>query len=56
MDKQLESQLWQDPDWVCPRCRFSNLAVRQLCRNCGAVDEVLGGETRVYEVCFLEVA
>jgi hypothetical protein len=34
-DKQLINQLWQDPNWHCPNCRFTNLAIRELCRNCG---------------------
>lgn len=34
MDSTRE-QLWNDPDWVCPHCRSTNLAVREKCRNCG---------------------
>lgn len=24
--------LWTDPDWVCPQCHFTNLAIRE-CSN-----------------------
>lgn len=34
-DLALEEQLWKDPDWSCPNCKFTNLAVREECRNCG---------------------
>lgn len=32
---QTENQLWQDPDWMCPHCKFANFAIREKCRNCG---------------------
>jgi hypothetical protein len=28
-------QLWLDPDWTCPHCRFVNRAIRRHCRHCG---------------------
>jgi hypothetical protein len=34
-DTETENQLWQDPPWTCPQCRFVNLAIRERCRNCG---------------------
>ena len=34
-DKQTENQLWLDPDWDCPHCRYVNKAIREKCRNCG---------------------
>lgn len=33
-DKTKE-QLWNDPNWNCPHCKYTNLAVREKCRNCG---------------------
>jgi len=30
-----EQQLWNDPDWLCPHCQVTNLAIREKCRNCG---------------------
>lgn len=35
LDAATKEQLWKDPDWQCPNCRFTNLAVRTFCRNCG---------------------
>lgn len=49
--KDTEEQLWLDPDWTCPRCRYVNLAVRAACRNCGYI----GGELMIYECVPLEV-
>ena len=34
-DLELEEALWTStPDWVCPHCRYTNLAIREYCRNC----------------------
>ena len=30
-----KEQLWLDPDWTCPHCRYVNFAIRERCRNCG---------------------
>jgi len=46
-----EEKLWQEPDWKCPHCHFTNLAIRSSCRNCGYV----GGEISIHEVAALEV-
>lgn len=27
--------LWQSPNWDCPHCRSSNMAIRVHCRSCG---------------------
>jgi len=35
MDTETAEQLWKDPDWTCPHCRFVNFAVREKCRKCG---------------------
>lgn len=32
MDKATE-QLWNDPDWICPKCEWVNRAIRNRCRN-----------------------
>ena len=40
---ELEQQLWRDPDWVCPECRFTNLAIREICRNCGFDSALVSG-------------
>lgn len=36
-DVRLEEQRWQDPPWTCPNpeCRFVNMGIREICRNCG---------------------
>ena len=34
-DIQLENQLWQDPNWDCPHCHSTNIAIREHCRMCG---------------------
>jgi len=34
-DIETEEQLWKDPPWTCPQCRYVNLAIRERCRNCG---------------------
>lgn len=34
-DVELEEALWTStPDWVCPNCQFTNLAIREFCRSC----------------------
>lgn len=35
IDKATEEQLWKDPDWICPGCRYVNFGIRVRCRNCG---------------------
>lgn len=50
-DIKTEEQLWQDPDWECPRCHYANLAIRAACRNCGYV----GGEVAIFDYACLEV-
>lgn len=45
IDIATQEQLWQDPDWICSRCGFTNLAIREACRNC----RYIGGEAPVYE-------
>jgi hypothetical protein len=41
-DKTAE-QLWKDPDWTCPRCKSSNIAVRGKCRSCGFDSALVSG-------------
>jgi hypothetical protein len=36
--------LWTDPDWVCPQCHFTNLAIRECCRNCGFNSAIVSGD------------
>ena len=50
-DQATIEQLWKDPDWDCPRCKYTNLAIRDACRNCGYV----GGEFQIIECAALEV-
>jgi hypothetical protein len=33
-DIELENQIWRDPDWICPRCKTVNMAIRKICREC----------------------
>jgi hypothetical protein len=40
----LAEQLWQDPPWACPRCRFTNHAIRERCRNCGFDSALVSGD------------
>lgn len=36
VDVNVREALWTStPDWTCPNCRFVNMAIRELCRNCG---------------------
>jgi hypothetical protein len=51
MIKEIEEQLWKDPNWICPRCKYTNLAIRSTCRNCSYT----GGEVQIEEVQFLEI-
>ena len=44
MDAKTAEQLWHDPDWVCPQCRFTNLAIRECCRNCGFNSALVSGD------------
>ncbi len=34
-DLALEEQRWKDPEWVCPQCKWTNMGIREICRNCG---------------------
>lgn len=46
-----------DPDWLCPRCKWVNMNIRQKCRNCGMdIDEAYPGEVTVVEWSFLEIS
>jgi len=55
----MENQaLWGDPPWVCKFCGFTNMAVRQHCRNfqCGKhVDLSYPGEVYAVEAACLTV-
>jgi len=33
LDTVTREQLWKDPDWNCPHCGWTNLAIRSACRN-----------------------
>jgi hypothetical protein len=28
-----KEQLWKEPDWTCPQCGWTNMAIRSHCRN-----------------------
>ena len=43
-------QLWKDPDWICPRCHWTNFAIRERCRNCGFDSALVSGD------CYFPVA
>ena len=38
-------QLWRDPDWICPVCEYTNLAIRERCRNCGFDSALVSGDS-----------
>lgn len=42
-EKQTNEQLWEDPDWDCPRCRSVNFAIRERCRICGFDSALVSG-------------
>jgi hypothetical protein len=50
LDLATKEQLWKDPDWICPRCKTANKAVREKCRECAYI----GGEVMIYEAAALE--
>ncbi len=38
--------LWtKEPDWICPRCRYANRAIREHCRNCGFDSGLVSGDS-----------
>lgn len=37
-------QLWQDPEWICPLCHFTNKAIRERCRNCFFDSALVSGD------------
>jgi hypothetical protein len=49
LDTATREQLWIDPDWLCPRCQTTNLAIRESCRECGYI----GGEFQVIEATWI---
>jgi hypothetical protein len=45
LDSATAEQLWKDPDWTCPMCRFRNFAIRERCRNCGFDSALVSGDS-----------
>lgn len=46
MTPAIAEKFWTDPDWICPRCQWTNMAIRHGCRHCGYV----GGECPTHEI------
>ena len=43
-DPRTVEQLWKDPPWQCPQCRWMNVAIRERCRNCGFDSALVSGD------------
>lgn len=43
MKDDTQEKLWTDPDWDCPRCNSTNLAIRERCRICNFDSALVSG-------------